>query len=79
MDSRRVIRNLLKWDGRHLTIGELRWDLSKKRRVIVVGAGKAGNAMALGVEETLGERITEGLVIVKTIKPRGAACADRVG
>lgn len=69
LDSRRVIRNTLKWDGRHLTIGKLRWDLSKKHRVIVVGAGKAGNAMASGVEETLGERITEGLVIVKAINP----------
>lgn len=70
LDSRRVIRNLLQWDGRHLTIGELRWDLSKRRRVIVVGAGKAGNVMASGVEETLGERISEGLVIVKTINPK---------
>ena len=69
LDSRRVIRDLLRWDGRYLTIGDLRWDLEKKRRVIVVGAGKAGNAMALGVEETLGRRITDGLVIVKTIDP----------
>jgi glycerate 2-kinase len=69
LDSRRVIRDLLRWDGRYLTIGDLHWDLEKKRRVIVVGAGKAGNAMSLGVEETLGRRITDGIVIVKTIDP----------
>ena len=70
IDSRRVIKDLLRWDGRYLTIGDLHWDLEKKRRVIVVGAGKAGNAMALGVEETLGKRITDGLVIVKKIDPK---------
>ena len=67
LDSRRLIGSLLQCDGRHLRIGELCWDLSQKRRVLIVGAGKAGNAMALGVEDALGERIAEGLVIVKDI------------
>jgi glycerate 2-kinase len=67
LDSRRLIGSLLQCEGRHLRIGELRWDLSQKRRVVVVGAGKAGNAMALGVEDALGKRIAEGLVIVKDI------------
>jgi glycerate 2-kinase len=34
-------------------------------RVYVVGAGKAGAAMAKATEDALGERIAEGLVIVK--------------
>ena len=34
-------------------------------KVFVVGAGKAGAAMARGVEEVLGERIAGGLVVVK--------------
>ncbi|MHB9098032.1 MAG: glycerate kinase type-2 family protein, partial [Syntrophales bacterium] len=69
LDSRRVIGDLLRWDGRHLSIGEFRWDLQRKRRVFVVGAGKAANAMARAVEEKLGDRIDEGIVIVKTIEP----------
>jgi hydroxypyruvate reductase len=35
------------------------------RRVFVVGAGKAGAAMARGAEEVLGENIAGGLVVVK--------------
>jgi len=52
-----------------LRIGNRAWDLRTKRRVFVVGAGKAANAMAQGVEEVLGERITQGLVIVKRREP----------
>src|SRR4051812_48811019 len=40
-------------------------DVGEYRHVYVVGAGKAGAAMALAAEDTLGERITSGLVIVK--------------
>jgi hydroxypyruvate reductase len=35
------------------------------RRIYVVGAGKAGASMALGVERVLGRRITAGLINVK--------------
>lgn len=40
-------------------------DLSRYRRILVVGAGKASGAMALALEEVIGDRITDGLVIVK--------------
>jgi hydroxypyruvate reductase len=40
-------------------------DLSHHRRILVVGAGKASGAMAQALEEVLGDRITEGLVVVK--------------
>jgi glycerate 2-kinase len=39
--------------------------LERFRRVHVVGAGKAGASMALGVERVLGRRITAGLINVK--------------
>jgi glycerate 2-kinase len=39
--------------------------LDRFRRIYVVGAGKAGASMALGVERVLGRRITRGLVNVK--------------
>jgi glycerate 2-kinase len=39
--------------------------LDRFRRIVVVGAGKAGASMALGVERAIGRRITRGLVNVK--------------
>ena len=44
---------------------DLSFDLSKFERVLVLGAGKAGASMALGVEQVLGDRIDQGLVVVK--------------
>ncbi|MBZ5563356.1 MAG: DUF4147 domain-containing protein [Acidobacteriia bacterium] len=69
LDAQRIIRGMLRVEGNSLRIGQRRWDLASKRRVIVVGAGKAANAMARAVEEVLGDRITEGLVIVKQREP----------
>ena len=43
--------------------------LSPAGSVYVVGAGKAGAAMALAAEDALGERIAGGLVIVKEGQP----------
>ncbi|MBI2152674.1 MAG: glycerate kinase [Candidatus Rokubacteria bacterium] len=40
-------------------------DLSRHRRVLVVGAGKASGAMARALEGVLGDRISDGLVVVK--------------
>ena len=39
--------------------------LDRYRRVVVVGAGKAGASMAKGAERVLGSRITAGLINVK--------------
>ncbi|MBP1774645.1 MAG: hypothetical protein H6Q86_651 [candidate division NC10 bacterium] len=68
LDSYRTITNLLRLEGSILCIGDRRWDLQKKRRVWVVGAGKAANAMARAVETVLGQWISGGLVIVKTLE-----------
>jgi hydroxypyruvate reductase len=40
-------------------------DLSDFERIIVLGAGKASASMAAGLEEVLGDRISEGVVVVK--------------
>jgi glycerate 2-kinase len=69
LDARRIIQGLLRLEGDLLRIGERAWDLTTKRRLLVVGAGKAGNAMARGVEDVLGDRVTQGLVIVKQREP----------
>lgn len=67
LDSYRAITNLLKMEGDILRIGDRQWDLRRKRRIWVVGAGKAGNAMARAVEEVLGQWISGGIVIVKSM------------
>ena len=41
------------------------YDLGTFKRIIAVGAGKATARMALAIEDVLGDRISEGLVIVK--------------
>lgn len=68
LDSYPLIRRLLQFDGAVLRIGSCRWDLREKRKIFVVGAGKAGNAMARAVEEILGDWISYGLVIVKHVE-----------
>jgi hydroxypyruvate reductase len=40
-------------------------DLPRTGRVLVVGCGKAGAAMAAALEESVGERVDDGLVVVK--------------
>jgi glycerate-2-kinase len=68
LDGYRTIANLLRLEGSILRIGDRRWDLQTKRRVWVVGAGKAANAMARAVETVLGQWISGGLVIVKALE-----------
>jgi len=69
LDAYPVIKNLLKREVDLLWIGDCQWDLRQKRHIFVVGAGKACNAMAKAVNEILGDRISEGLVVVKEIDP----------
>lgn len=64
-DVRTLLRTALRRDGEHFLVGSDTIDLSRIARVIVVGFGKAGATMAQAVEETLGDRITEGFVVVK--------------
>jgi hydroxypyruvate reductase len=53
------------FDGRLLQVDERTYDLDLYRRVVVVGAGKASAAMALALEQILGERIEAGWINVK--------------
>jgi hydroxypyruvate reductase len=41
------------------------YDLSRYRRIIVLGAGKASARLALGLERVLGDRLWDGVVAVK--------------
>jgi glycerate 2-kinase len=65
LDSRGRIKSIMRLDGDMLHIGVKSWNLSKKRNVYLLGAGKACNHMAMAVDEILGNRLTRGIVIVK--------------
>ena len=65
VDPGALIRQAVKLSGNRLTIGENSVDLDRFKRILVVGAGKAGAPMAGALEEILGDRITGGAVVVK--------------
>jgi glycerate 2-kinase len=55
--SDRLVREQVRLDGSWLEIANRRYDLSAIRRIVVVGAGKAGAGMAAGLEAALGPRL----------------------
>jgi len=65
LDSYYRIKSIMELDGDILHIGTKNWDLSKKRNLYLLGAGKACNHMAMAVDEILGDRLTRGIAIVK--------------
>ncbi|MDR1933466.1 MAG: glycerate kinase [Spirochaetales bacterium] len=69
VDPYMMIKDRMTISGNALSIktdaGTLSWDLTKYKRILVLGAGKATAKMALAVEEILGSRICEGLIAVK--------------
>ena len=58
LDASQRIKSIMHMDGSILHIGTKSWDLSKKRHVYLLGAGKACNHMAMAVEEVLGDHLT---------------------
>jgi glycerate 2-kinase len=65
LDARERIKSIAHMQGSILHIGNRQWDLSKKRNVYLLGAGKACNHMAMAVDEILGDYLTQGIAIVK--------------
>lgn len=65
LDAYGRIKSIAHMEGDILHIGTRQWDLSKKRNVYLLGAGKACNQMAMAVDEILGEHLTKGIAIVK--------------
>src|SRR3989441_59175 len=60
-----LIGRALRVDGPKLVAGPRAVDLGRLRRLLVLGCGKAGGAMARAVEGVLGDRIADGFVVVK--------------
>jgi glycerate-2-kinase len=67
VDPRRIIRSKVVLRKDQLSIDGNIFDLNAFKRIFVIGGGKASGSMAEGLEELLGNRIEEGLVVV----PRG--------
>jgi glycerate 2-kinase len=65
LDAYERIKSIAHLDQNTLRIGTRSWDLSRKRNVFLVGAGKACNAMAMAFDSILGDRLTKGIAIVK--------------
>lgn len=65
VDPYRATRELVRLEGSILSVGYLNFDLSKRGDIYLLGMGKATFPIAKAMEEILGERITEGLIIVK--------------
>jgi glycerate-2-kinase len=60
--TQRIVRR----EGHLLKIGPLEYDLDAWQNIYVLGAGKATQGIALALEEILGDRITTGVVVLKS-------------
>ncbi len=69
VDPQRAVSENLVLEGDVLTVRTRSYNLNEFRRVFLMGVGKAGEPMALAVEETFGERLESGLVVVKNRGP----------
>ena len=65
LDPYVATKRLVSLRGEILTVGHLQFDLSQRGNIYVLGGGKATFAIAKALEEILGERIAEGLIVVK--------------
>jgi glycerate-2-kinase len=64
-DPYRATRNLVRVDGNHLVVGNLSFNLAEHQRIFLLGGGKATYPIARALEDLLGERIADGVVICK--------------
>lgn len=65
VDPLNAVAKALRRSGTMLSLGRDRYDLANYDRVLVTGAGKATARMAAAVEDILGDRISDGAIIVK--------------
>ncbi|HEX2054983.1 MAG TPA: glycerate kinase [Nitrospiraceae bacterium] len=65
VDPYRAVLRETKIRNHTLLVGPYRYPLSRYRRIVAIGAGKASARMAQGLERVLGEKLDSGLVVVK--------------
>ena len=64
-DPHRAVDQFLHLDREILSLEDLSIDLKQYERIFILGAGKASRRIAHALEEKLGDRITDGLVVLK--------------
>ena len=64
-DPYRLTRARVSLNGSDLRVGNLTYDLSGRGNVYVLGAGKATYPIARALEDVLGDRISDGLIVLK--------------
>ena len=65
VDPRAAVGHYLKLEGSRLLVGEDIFDLDKVNKIYAIGGGKATYPLAIGLEEILGDRISDGFIAVK--------------
>ncbi len=68
MDAKVRLPQFVSRTGSILKIGRCEWDLAQKRHVYLICGGKAANATYMALEAILGEYLTDGIAIVKSIE-----------
>ncbi len=64
-DPYKSTKRILKVVGNKIKINNISFDLSSLGKVYVLGAGKASYPIAKAIEDVLGDKIADGIVIVK--------------
>jgi len=65
VDPERAVKKYVRRQGNQLFVGDCSYILDSYRRIFLIGAGKGTAPMAKALEDILGERLTNGLIIVK--------------
>jgi len=65
VDPAEAVRRYVSRRGTQLKVDGRAYDLSRTRRIIIVGGGKAGAPMAASLSDILGETLTGGVLNVK--------------
>lgn len=65
IDSYKLMKEKIRIEKDYLVIDNLVYDLSKIENIYVIGAGKGSFSIAKALEDVLGDRIKDGLIIEK--------------
>lgn len=73
-----LVRRVVKIEDDTLIIGDHRWARSRFDRIVVIGAGKAGTAMAMGFADAIGDwlPVTGWINVPEGTVPSGGAIGD---
>ena len=64
-DATLAVRQHVQLRDLQLRVAGQSYDLARIRKIFVAGCGKATGRMALAIQDLLGERISEGIIVVK--------------